>query len=199
VEDLPVRCNALSQSEAKWKLEQTLRRIAEKSWVRESRKGYDLRNELIHHFHYAFRDDSTLIDLVKDIAESTTHDGMIKGLKELSALGRANQDLLTKIGFDMTLLDLAAQKSNELSTKKEEASWDSEDYLEAKKIRNQAFTHLKEAVDLIREYGRYVFWRNPARLKGYRSNYSRMLNKRSVRRNRVPEPVPGDVPITIDV
>ena len=113
VQDLPVRCGALSQAESNWQLEQKLRRRAEKFWVRESPKGYALRDELIHH--------------------------------------------------------------------------------------NQAFTHLKEAVDYIREYGRYVFWRNPARLKGYRSDYIRKLNKRSTRRNRVPEPEPGDVPVTIDV
>ena len=42
---------------------------------------------------------------------------------------------------------------------------DRQDFNEFKKIRHQAFTHLKEAVDLIREYGRYVFWRNSARLR----------------------------------
>jgi hypothetical protein len=82
-------------------------------------------------------------------------------------------------------------------SKYEAGSWNSEDYLETKKIRNQAYTHLKEAVDYIREYGRYVFWRNPARLKGYRSDYRRMLNKRSTRRKSVPELETGYVPITI--
>jgi hypothetical protein len=67
----------------------------------------------------------------------------------------------------------------------EAASWDSKDYLEAKKIRDQAFTHLKEAVDLIREYGRYVFWRNDARLKGYRSNHLRKMRLRNTRQNTV--------------
>jgi hypothetical protein len=88
---------------------------------------------------------------------------MIRGLKDLSALGRANQGLLTNIGFDLTLLYLASQTSDDLTSKYAAGSWKSEDYLEAKKIRNQAFTLLKETVDLIREYGRYVFWRNPAR------------------------------------
>ena len=191
LEDLQVRCGALRQAEAQWQLEQKSRRRAEKIWVRESPKGYDLRNELIHHFNYAFRDDSSLIGWVKEIAGRLTHSGMIQGLKDLSVLGRANQELLTKIGFDLSLLDLASQKADDLDSKYAAGSWDSEDYLEAKKIRNQAFTHLKEAVDLIREYGRYVSWRNPARLKGYRSDYRRMLNQRSTRRNRVPEPGPG--------
>jgi hypothetical protein len=198
VEDLPVRCGALTEAESKWQLEQKLRREAEKIWVRESPKGYDLRNVLVHHFHYAFRDNSSLIGWVKEIAESITHDGMIKGLKELSALGKADRHLLRKIGFDLKLLDLASQTADDLNSKYAAGSWKCEFYLEARKIRNQAFTHLKEAVDLIYEYGRYVFWRNPARLKGYRSEHLRRYKKRSTRRDRVPEPEPGYVPITVE-
>jgi hypothetical protein len=87
VEDLPIRCGALIESESKWQIEQKLRRKAEKIWVRESPKGYALRDELIHHFNYAFRDDSSLIGWVREIAGRLTHSGMIRGLKDLSALG----------------------------------------------------------------------------------------------------------------
>jgi hypothetical protein len=114
---------------------------------------------------------------------------MIRGLKDLSALGRANQGLLTNIGFDLTLLDLAVQKSNDLAAKKEAASFYSENYLETKKIRDQAYTHLKEAVDYIREYAKYVFWKNPSRLKGYRSNFLR--NRKPKRARKTANAVTG--------
>ena len=199
VEDLPVRCGALRESEAQWQMEQKLRRGAEKIWSRELPKGYDLRNELIHHFNYAFRDKSSLIKKVKEIANRSTRDGMIDGLCDLNELGLENRGLLRKIGFNFKLLDMAAQKSRELATKKESASVYSEDYLEVKKIRDQAYTHLKEAVDMIYGCGRYVFCENEARLKGYRSEYRRKLKQRTTRRNRVTEPEPGNVPETIDV
>jgi hypothetical protein len=199
VEDLPVRCGALREAESKWHRVQFLRSADENSWMRETPNGYDLRNVLVHHFRYAFRDDPSLMDSVKEIADRITHDGMIQGLRDLSVLGRNNRDLLTKIGFDLTLLDLAAQKADELNAKYAAASFDREDYLEAKKIRNQAFTHLKEAVDFIREYGRYVFWRNAYRLKGYRSNHLRRIRLRSTRRNRVTELEPGYAPITVEI
>jgi hypothetical protein len=51
-------------------------------------------------------------------------------------------------------------------------------FRETKKIRHQAYTHLKEAVDLIYHCGRYVFCRNDARLKGYSSNHLRMKKMR---------------------
>ncbi len=97
------------------------------------------------------------------------------------------------------LLALADQRADELTVKYAAGSWDREDYREVKKIRDQAFTHLKEAVDYIREYARYVFWRNAYRLKGYRSNYLRRIRLRNTRRNRVTELEPGYVPITVEI
>jgi hypothetical protein len=189
VEDLPVRCGALSVAESNWQSKQSQRRASEKIWLKEAAKGNDLRKELIHHFNYAFRNKSSLIEKVKEIANSFSFDDMIDGLYDLNVLGLVNQELLIKIGFDLTLLDLAAQKSRELAAKKESASFYSEDYLEVKKIRDQAFTHLKEAVDLIYDYGRYVFWKDSARLKGYSSNH--MRNSKRKRARKTENAVPG--------
>jgi hypothetical protein len=76
---------------------------------------------------------------------------------------------------------------------------DRQDFSEAKRIRDQAFTHLKEAVDLIRKCGQYVFWRNAARLKGYRSNYLRRLSRRSAEPNNEPEPGPVPEPDELEL
>jgi hypothetical protein len=189
VEDLPVRCGALSEAESKWFIQQSQRRASAQIWLKEASKGNDLRKELIHHFNYAFRNKSSLIEKVKEIADSFSFDDMIDGLYDLNVLGLVNQELLIKIGFDFKLLDLAAQKSRELAAKKESASFYSEDYLEVKKIRDQAYTHLKEAVDYIRDYAKYVFWRNPSRLKGYRSNH--MRNSKRKRARKTENAVPG--------
>jgi hypothetical protein len=53
---------------------------------------------------------------------------MIQCLNDLSVLGRANQELLTNTGFDLTLLDLAAQKCDELRSFYAEASRDRKDF-----------------------------------------------------------------------
>jgi hypothetical protein len=44
-------------------------------------------------------------------------------------------------------------------------------------LRDRAFTYLKLAIDKIRECGRFVFWRNPDRLKGYTSDYWKQQKK----------------------
>jgi len=198
VEDLPVRCGALRHAEATWTRERFSREEAEKLWLVESPKGYDLRNVIAHHFYYAFRDDISLIGRVNAILENNTHAGMIQGLYELSLLGSPNQQLLTNIGFDLTLLDQAAQKADELSPIYAAATRDREDFSSVKRIRDQAYTYLKEAVDLVRQCGQYAFWRSEDRLKGYRSNYLRRLRLRSTEENTEPgtEPVPDPEPGT---
>jgi hypothetical protein len=47
---------------------------------------------------------------------------------------------------------------------------------EAMIIRDKAYTYLKQAVDEIRECGKFVFWRNPDRLKGYVSEFWQKRN-----------------------
>jgi len=189
VEDLQVRRGALSVAESNWQSKQAQRRASEKIWLKKTSKGYDLKKELIHHFNYAFRKNSELKLKVKEIADKSSIDGMINGLYALSVLGLENRELLKKIGFDFTLLALAAQKSNDLEANKEMASFDSEDYLETKKIRHQAFTHLKDAVDYIRDLAKYVFWGNNGRLKGYRSNH--MRNSKRKRARKTSNALPG--------
>ena len=199
MEDLPVRCGALSEAESKWVIKQSQRMASADIWLKEASKGNDLRKELIHHFNYAFRNKSSLIKKVKEIANSSSFDGMINGLYDLNVLGLVNKELLRKIGFDLKLLDMAVKKSRELARKKEAASVYSEDYLEVKKIRDQAYTHLKEAVDLIYDCGKYVFCENSARLKGYSSNHLRMKRMRWKRIHNVPGPEPGTEKLSIDI
>jgi hypothetical protein len=194
VEDLPVRCGALREAEANWIKERCTREEAEQLWILESPQGYELRNVIAHNFYYAFKDDLSLIQKINTIMEGSTHAAMIQALKNFTVIGRDNQELLSSIGFDLTLLDLAAQKSDELAEIYAAAYRDREDFSAVKKIRDQAFTHVKEVVDKIRKCGKFVFWRTPTRLKGYRSNYLRRIRLRGAGENNEPEPSPEPVP-----
>lgn len=46
-------------------------------------------------------------------------------------------------------------------------------------MRNRAYIYLKQAVDEIRDCGKYTFACNPERLKGYRSEYLRKYRKKN--------------------
>jgi hypothetical protein len=93
-------------------------------------------------------------------------------------LGRENPDPLTTIGFDLAQLDLAATRADELADLLAEANGDKADQNNSKVIRDKAYTYLKAVVDEIREAGKYVFRKNPYRLKGYSSDYWRKQNRR---------------------
>ena len=189
VEDLKSRCGALREAEAIWSKVKFSRTEEEITWFNESPSGHELRNELLHHFRYAFRNDSSLLLKVRRISYSNTHASMIQGLSDLYVLGINNRDLLNKINFDFNKLGLAAKKAEELKSMYASADMGNIYRCEIKKIRDQAYTHLKKVVDFIRAYGRYVFIGNPDRLKGYRSNYLRKITLKSKILKNVPETV----------
>jgi len=47
-----------------------------------------------------------------------------------------------------------------------------------KELRDRAYTYLKQAVDEIRDYGKYAFWKEEKKVKLYSSNYSRKIRER---------------------
>ncbi len=109
--------------------------------------------------------------------------GYDPGLKRPGGIGKANRQLLETIDFDMSLLDTAAQKSEEMAVLLAKATKERLEPEEAKKIRDQAYTHLKEAVDKIRSHGQYVFHENKDRFTGYRSNYIRKIKRKQGRKS----------------
>jgi hypothetical protein len=176
VDDLPVRSGALRQAESLWFKERFTREEAEKLWNEKSPQAYELRNQLLHDFRFAFRKNSDLANRVSQIADGNGHADMIQDLNDLAELGKANTELLTAIGFDAALLDTAAVMSDEMADLLSKATADRADNNHARVTRDKAYTLLKQAVDEIRECGQYVFWRDAQRYKGYVSVYFKRHN-----------------------
>ncbi|MCP5049740.1 MAG: hypothetical protein GY940_21405 [bacterium] len=197
LEDLPVRSGALREAELLWYVRKNTGKEAARKWGEEGPKAHRLRQELITAFRFAFRKHPRLLEGVKHTAKGKGHPTMIQSLNDLSGFGKKNKPLLEAVGFDMTLLDKAAQTSKEMTPLLAESSVLREQYDKAKKIRDQAYTHLKEAVDEIREYGRFVFRENKERRIGYRSHYLRKINMRARSRSASVSP-PVSKPATPD-
>jgi hypothetical protein len=130
---------------------------------------------LLTDFRFAFRKHPDLTTTVKGISKGENRTKMIRDLNDLSVLEKADPRLLEIIHFDMSLLDKATQTANEMAVFLAEFNEDKQKRGEVKKIRDQAYTHLKEAVDEIRLTGQYVFRQNKDRFVGYRSKYIRQL------------------------
>jgi hypothetical protein len=178
VDDLLVRASACREAQSVWVTEWRTRRKAEKDWKTESPAAYDLRNQLLHTFTYAYRGAPEILSRVAEIRDGSGNADMIQDLNDLSVLGKAHIAELQSIKFDTTLLDTAANTAYEMSTILAMANGDKNQGNMAKTIRDKAYTYLKQLADEIIVCGKYVMWRTPERLKGYGSNYKRKKSKK---------------------
>ncbi|RLU02756.1 MAG: hypothetical protein D9N11_07555 [Ketobacter sp.] len=173
VQDLPQRIGALREAESLWFKERFGREEAQLQWDQEAPAAYALRDQLLRSMRYAYRRDAALLKRVADIAEGTGHVDMIQDLNDIAILGRANAEPLQAVGVDAEALDQAAATAADMADLLAMVNGERAHGSSARVIRDQAYTHLKEAVDEIRACGEYVFWDNPARLDGYHSQYRR--------------------------
>ncbi|MGQ8335321.1 hypothetical protein ACUNWD_02150 [Sunxiuqinia sp. A32] len=171
IAELPVRAGACREAQSIWNKDYRSQQEAQKEWAIQSPQAYDLRNDLLQSLRFAYRRNEALLSRVSAITDGSGHADMIQDLNDIAVL--ENPAPLTAIGFDLTQLDLAATRADELADLLAEANGDKADYNESKLIRDKAYTYLKELVDEIREAGKYVFRKNKNRLKGYSSQYRR--------------------------
>ena len=179
VEAIPIRVMAFEEAQSNWNNVRFSREEAMKVWMAASPVGYALRDEILHEYRYGYRRHPALHARIDAVAEGQGDADMIQDLNDLVVIGRKNPDPLTAIAFDFNLLDEAAKQCKTLGHLRAEASVDRAAYREQKLVRDQAYTYLKEAVDEVRECGRFVFWRNEERRSGYVSQYKKRQRKRT--------------------
>lgn len=173
---LSLRAGACREAQSLWIKERNMRKEAEQAWKEKAPAAYDLRNQLIHGFRYAFRKHAGLLARVDEIAQGDSNSDMVQDLNDLAVLGKANLGLVNAVGISLEMLNNAANVADNMGDILGATNGERETDSEAMIIRDKAFTLLKQAVDEIRECGKYVFWRNPDRLKGYTSDYWQRKN-----------------------
>ena len=183
INELPVRAGACREAQSRWFKDRNSQLEAQREWSVQSAISYALRDELLHAFRYAYRNDPALLARVSEIAEGNTHPDMVQDLNDLSVLGKNNPAPFQAIGFDLGKLDVAAATSDAMANVLAMANGDKASQSETKKIRDKAFAYLKESVDQVREAGKYLFWKNENRYKGYVSKYWPDAN-----RDKTPKP-----------
>ncbi len=178
-ESIPERAGACREAQSEWAKDYKSREEAEKEWLQNAPEGFTLRDSLLHAFRYAYRNDDTLLAKVAVIAEGSSREDLIQDLNDLAVLGKANPAPLEGINFDLAQIDLAAERSDKLAALLAGAKSETETASEAYDLRNRAYAYLKEAVDEVRACGKYIFWNNEERLKGYRSEFYHRKNVRN--------------------
>lgn len=178
VEDLPARAGACRYAQSMWARESQSKEEAQKEWKSRAPEAFDLRDELLHHFTFAFRKQPDLLTKVQTIRAGNSSADMLQDLSDLQVLGKEQTQLLKAIGMDTTLLTKAGETADTLATLLATANGEAGDDAGAKEVRDKAYTYMKRAVDVIREVGQYVFYRDEERRKGYASQYLKRVRDR---------------------
>jgi hypothetical protein len=185
VEEIPVRTDALRKSQAKWVCEYKIVQTYNSKWGEAIRAAFNLRDELAHHFHYAFDKQKKVLSQVQRISKGNSNADMIQNLSDLSEFGFKHKTRLKEVGIDLNLLSEARDKSFEFANLLSEVNNEGKESSPSREARDKAYSQLKEVVKEIRRVGKYVFWKDDFRRRGYVSNYIRRVNK--VRKIRVNE------------
>ena len=168
---LPVRAGALREAQSIWVKDHNSQQDAQREWAEAAPEAFAMRDQLLHDFRYAYRNDAAILARVAEIAEGDSNADMIQDLNDLSLLGKSNTAPLEAINFSLEKLEAAATASDELANILALANGDKSLQSDSKVIRDKAYTHLKELVDEIRAAGKYLFWKNEKRYKGYVSQW----------------------------
>ncbi len=173
---LLIRGGALRETESLWVAKRDEVEGAQEAWIKDSKSAYQLRDQILHDFRYAYRKSENIMKKLRKIGSGNGHADMIQDLNDLSVIGREYFEPLNKIDYDMSLLERASVTADNMGRSLAEANAE-DGYNEALDLRNRAFAYLKVVVDEVRAAGKYIFWKNEEKLKGYRSEYRHKINQ----------------------
>lgn len=142
-------------------------------WDEKSPAAHLLRQNLVRSLKFAFASNKAAAAKVSKLGDKTSNAAMIQALRDISVFGKEHIELLRNTSFDITMLDTAAVMSREMASLLGAVNSRRAYCSDSLKIRNQAFTYLKEAVTELKRHAAFVLWKEPARLKGYASDYNR--------------------------
>lgn len=168
---LEPRTGALRHIQSVWLKDHHGQEEARREWNEKSPAASELKDELEHAFRYAFRHRPDLLSKVQVIEKGSGHADLVQDLSDLAVLGNANLPLLTGIAFDTTKLATSSTMSGVLSELLARMNGERADLSNTKILRDKAYTLLKNTMDEIREAGKYAFWKDKQRQKGYKSGH----------------------------
>jgi hypothetical protein len=144
-------------------------------------KAMQLRETCLDYYAFAYRKNPAVLAQVREIADGTDKADHVADFDRMVSIGRQNPEELQKARFDMGLIDQCAETATRLAGIFGQSKADAADDNGTADMRNRAYTALKEAVDEVRQCGKFVFGKKPKRLREYTSDY---LRKQRKKRNR---------------
>eukprot|EP01029_Cantina_marsupialis_P024240 TRINITY_DN617_c4_g1_i1.p1 TRINITY_DN617_c4_g1~~TRINITY_DN617_c4_g1_i1.p1 ORF type:complete len:248 (-),score=21.47 TRINITY_DN617_c4_g1_i1:170-913(-) len=176
VVDVELRAKACQDAESLWLEENHCANTAEESWAVLRDEVNEAKFETIHTFKYAYRDDANVLAALAAVSEGASHADALQDLSDLVVIGKKHSEPLEAINYDLTKLDALAKLGQDASDALAIANEHRLRGSEAKVYRDKAYTYLKEGFDELRAAGKFLFHKNPKKLKGYVSRYWKKKN-----------------------
>ena len=173
IQALNVAAGACRYAEAEWNKERNAKQEAQRQWKEKSPEAYELRDDLMDEFEFAFVRNGSLLSVLDRIKDGNGDADMIQDLVDLSVLGKENTEVLATTHCDITLLDRAESMADEMADLLGMANGAKNENNEAKVLRDKAYTYLKAHVDEVRRYGKFVFRKDRDHAAKYASEYRR--------------------------
>lgn len=167
IDDLTSLSGALSYLQAEWMSIFRARENAVVDWKEQSPQAFAFRDELLHVFSFAYRNREDVRKKVARIREGSSNADMVQDLLEIAVLGEKYPDPLGEINFDLARLTVARTMSHGMSELLAAANGSADDGNATKIVRDKAYSLLFQKESTIREFGRYVFWKDEDRLSRY--------------------------------
>ncbi|MCK3685164.1 hypothetical protein [Maribellus sp. YY47] len=167
IDELTPLSGALSYLQAEWMGIFRARENAVVEWKEQSPPAFSFRDELLHDFSFAYRNREDVRKKVARIREGSSNADMVQDLLEIAVLGEKYPEPLESINFDRGKLSQARTLSHSLSELLAAANGAADDGNATKTLRDKAYSLLFQKDSTIREYGRYVFWKDEDRLSRY--------------------------------
>ncbi len=157
-----------------------------KIWKLKEIVAIDKRAHILHTLRFVLRKDEEKLDKIRQIEEGDTHADLVQDFSDLSVLLRAYEAELANY-LAPELATETDQLSAELANLLAAANGERYAPNEKKIVRNQAYTLLKEEVDELRDFGKFLFWKDQDHAEQYASAYLRKRYQRSKARQATNE------------
>jgi len=178
ITEMASKAVTLRYAEAIWTNKRGEMKEAEEEWKANKKDYKDFKACTVHDFLFAYRNDASNLDKIRAIADQKDYHNMVQGLTEMYIIGASNPAPLEAIRFDMSKLEKCRHIADHAGELLALVNGEKGHASEAKDIRDRAYIFLSKPVKTVREYGQYVFWRDPKRKEKYTSKLQQNKNNK---------------------
>lgn len=176
-ESLAARVDLCIKAQSAWASDQATNPA--KAELEEARQ---FMAELIRLYRYGLRQQPQHLKRIRRIANQRSNAALFQNLLTMAIIGEEDRELFLPPGLDPALPARARYLSDYLPALYAEYTNKQKSKSDSRRLRDRAFTLLKQAVDELRICGRYLFADNPRLYKGYCSDF--MKKKASKQKKR---------------